>query len=272
MSRPGPRSPISTPGGSGGLSSGRGASTGPCSARTGRVAERVREALGFLPEDVVIGHVSRLAPEKNVMYLAEALRAVGSARPEVKFLFVGDGPARAELEAMMGPSARFVGYRSGEDLADHYAAADLFAFASLTETFGNVVLEALATGLPTVAVRAGGGRGDRPIGRIRHPGRARLARYRPGQGADRPRRRSGAPPRDGRLGPGLRARPDLGGDHGPAPRAVPNDRRPGGADRRPGGLSPDARRPRTPRGAPDRSRGPMPSGEVALSPATVARR
>ncbi len=116
----------------------------------------VRERLGFGPDDVVIGHVSRLAAEKNVMHLAEALRGVGAARPEVKFLIVGDGPARGELEARMGPKVRFVGYRSGEDLADHYAACDLFAFASVTETFGNVVLEALASGLPTVAIKAGG--------------------------------------------------------------------------------------------------------------------
>jgi glycosyltransferase involved in cell wall biosynthesis len=122
--------------------------------RPGRA--RVRETLGFGPDDVVIGHVSRLAAEKNVMHLAGALKAVGEARANVRFLFVGDGPARAELEAEMGPNARFVGYQGGEDLADHYAAADLFAFASLTETFGNVVLEALASGLPVVAVRAGG--------------------------------------------------------------------------------------------------------------------
>jgi glycosyltransferase involved in cell wall biosynthesis len=90
------------------------------------------------------------------MHLAEVLKAVGEGRPDVRFLFVGDGPAREELEREMGPNARFVGYQGGEDLADHYAAADLFAFASLTETFGNVVLEALASGLPVVAVRAGG--------------------------------------------------------------------------------------------------------------------
>jgi glycosyltransferase involved in cell wall biosynthesis len=122
--------------------------------RPGR--DPVREALGLTPDNVVIGHVSRLAPEKNVGYLAEALAIVGSARPNARFLFVGDGPERASLERLMGPNARFAGYRTGPDLADHYAAADIFAFASLTETFGNVVLEAMASGLPVVAVRAGG--------------------------------------------------------------------------------------------------------------------
>ncbi len=118
--------------------------------------ESIRTSLGFNPGDVVIGHVSRLAPEKNVGFLADALAIVGEARPSARFLFVGDGPERAGLERRMGPNARFAGYRSGDDLADHYAAADIFAFASLTETFGNVVLEAMAAGLPVVAVRAGG--------------------------------------------------------------------------------------------------------------------
>ncbi|WP_435016650.1 glycosyltransferase family 4 protein [Tundrisphaera sp. TA3] len=122
--------------------------------RPGR--DRVRAELGFGPDDAVIGHVSRLAAEKNVGELAEALDAVRRARPAVRFLFVGDGPARIDLQRRMGDGARFVGYRTGADLADHYAAADLFAFASRTETFGNVVLEALASGLPAVAIRAGG--------------------------------------------------------------------------------------------------------------------
>jgi len=118
--------------------------------------EAVRNRLGFAPDDVVIGYVSRIAAEKNIDYLADALVLVAETRPNVRFLFVGDGPARSALEARMGEHARFVGYRSGEDLADHYAAADLFAFTSLTETFGNVVLEAMASGLPVVALRAGG--------------------------------------------------------------------------------------------------------------------
>ncbi len=122
--------------------------------RPGRA--RVRRELGFEPDDVVIGHVSRLAPEKNAPYLAQALRAVIKVCPKVKFLIVGDGPERPVFEAALGDSARVVGYKSGEDLADHYAAADLFAFASVTETFGNVVLEALASGLPVAALKAGG--------------------------------------------------------------------------------------------------------------------
>ncbi len=122
--------------------------------RPGR--DDVRRALGFKPDEVVVAYVSRIAAEKNINYLVDALVTVVAARPGARFLFVGDGPERAELERRMGPHARFVGYRSGEDLADHYAAADLFAFSSLTETFGNVILEAMASGLPVVALRAGG--------------------------------------------------------------------------------------------------------------------
>jgi glycosyltransferase involved in cell wall biosynthesis len=116
----------------------------------------LRRTLGWSPEDVVITYVSRIAPEKNVDYLADAFAIVAARRPEVRILLVGDGPSRPALEQRIGAFARFAGYRQGEDLADHYATSDIFAFSSLTETFGNVVLEAMASGLPVVAVRAGG--------------------------------------------------------------------------------------------------------------------
>lgn len=120
--------------------------------------EALREELGFRADHVVIGHVSRLASEKNIEYLTEALEGVERVRPGVRLLIVGDGPERAEVERRLGDRARLVGYKTGDDLADHYAAADLFAFASRTETFGNVVLEAMSSGLPVVALAAGGPR------------------------------------------------------------------------------------------------------------------
>ena len=122
--------------------------------RPGR--DLVRKALGIRPNEVVIGHVSRLAVEKNVAYLTAALEQVAKARPGARILMVGDGPSRPEVEQRLGSAAHFAGYRSGDDLADHYAAADLFAFTSVTETFGNVLIEAMSSGLPVVALRAGG--------------------------------------------------------------------------------------------------------------------
>lgn len=134
--------------------------------RPGR--EAVRARLGIGPDDVLIGHVSRLAVEKNVDYLGQALAELGRMRPDSRFLIVGDGPARPELEATLGARATFAGYQTGSDLADSYSACDLFAFASVTETFGNVVLEAMASGLPVVAIRAGG------VGEIVHDGETGL--------------------------------------------------------------------------------------------------
>ena len=146
----------------------------------------IRRALGWSPEDTVIGYVSRIAPEKNVDYLADALAIVAARRPDVRMLMVGDGPSRAALERRLGASARFVGYKTGEDVADHYAAADIFAFSSLTETFGNVVLEAKASGLPVVALRAGGVGETVRHGRDRPPRRAHRAPRSPGRGACSP--------------------------------------------------------------------------------------
>jgi glycosyltransferase involved in cell wall biosynthesis len=98
----------------------------------------------------VLLHVGRLAAEKNVTLALCAFEAVRAREPSTRMVVVGDGPLRRRLEAEF-PDARFVGMQSGEALAAHYASADLFLFPSLSETFGNVTLEALASGLPVVA-------------------------------------------------------------------------------------------------------------------------
>jgi glycosyltransferase involved in cell wall biosynthesis len=102
------------------------------------------------PEDPVCIVVSRLAPEKNLELAFAAFAAIRNERPNARMVCVGDGPSAAAL-ARRHPEALFCGMRTGEDLAAHYASADLFLFPSLTETFGNVVSEALASGLPVVA-------------------------------------------------------------------------------------------------------------------------
>lgn len=110
----------------------------------------LRASWGVRPTDLVMACVGRLAVEKNLALLIESFRAVCQQRPGTRLLLVGDGPMRAQLQAAC-PEAVFAGQRSGEDLAAHYASADLFVFPSLTETFGNVTVEALASGLPVVA-------------------------------------------------------------------------------------------------------------------------
>ncbi|MFW3615029.1 glycosyltransferase family 4 protein [Billgrantia antri] len=97
-------------------------------------------------------YVGRLAAEKNLGLLRETLHAMRSARPDMAQVIVGDGPARRTLEKAL-PDVRFTGFISPEALARHYASADLFLFPSLSETWGNVVPEAMASGLAVVAYR-----------------------------------------------------------------------------------------------------------------------
>ena len=112
-----------------------------------------RTLTGNRPDKPLLLTVSRLAPEKSVGALARVLESV----PGCCLAIVGDGPQRAELERhFSGMDARFVGYLKGEDLAAAYASADAFVYASETETMGSVILEAMASGLPVVAPRAGG--------------------------------------------------------------------------------------------------------------------
>ena len=98
----------------------------------------------------VMLYVGRLAAEKNVALALRAFDAVRLRLPHARMVVVGDGPLRRKLEIDF-PKARFVGVQRDEALARHYASADLFLFPSLSETFGNVTLEALASGLPVVA-------------------------------------------------------------------------------------------------------------------------
>jgi glycosyltransferase involved in cell wall biosynthesis len=98
----------------------------------------------------VLLYVGRLAPEKNVALAFAAHRALARRALPARLVVVGDGPLRETLERQH-PDAIFAGPRRGEDLARHYASADVFLFPSLTDTFGNVVLEALASGLLVVA-------------------------------------------------------------------------------------------------------------------------
>jgi glycosyltransferase involved in cell wall biosynthesis len=112
--------------------------------------EQLRASWGAGPDDPVLIHVGRLAAEKNLACLAAAYEAARKRAPRTKLVLVGDGPERRSLQARF-PDAVFAGTRKGEDLAAHFASGDLFLFPSLTETYGNVTLEAMASGLAVVA-------------------------------------------------------------------------------------------------------------------------
>jgi glycosyltransferase involved in cell wall biosynthesis len=115
---------------------------------------QLRAAWGVRDNEPVVLYVGRLAPEKNVRMVFESFRVLAhranQRRCGARLVVVGDGPLRDTLRDEY-PEAIFTGPRRGEDLARHYASADLFLFPSLTDTFGNVVTEALSSGLLVIA-------------------------------------------------------------------------------------------------------------------------
>lgn len=116
----------------------------------------VRERYG-ITAPLLLLYVGRIAPEKDIQTLALAMQQLPeSMQSQVHWLVVGDGPLLPEMRAQAPYNVTFTGYKHGDELAQLYASADLFVFPSSTETFGNVVLEAMASGLPVLAVNEGG--------------------------------------------------------------------------------------------------------------------
>jgi glycosyltransferase involved in cell wall biosynthesis len=120
-----------------------------------RRSESFWERFGKTEGEVRLLYVGRISKEKDLDVLATAYRQLRDAGVRVKLLMVGDGPYAKALAEIL-PDAVFTGYLAGEDLANAYASADLFVFPSTTDTFGNVIIEAQASGLPVIVSDVGG--------------------------------------------------------------------------------------------------------------------
>ncbi len=119
---------------------------------TRRSDEMRKQLLAGRPDDsLLVLYVGRLAAEKRIDLLTKVAELEG-----VALTIVGDGEARSDLEMLFGERAYFTGYLFGEELAQAYASADLFAFTGTNETFGQVTMEAMASGLPALVPNAGG--------------------------------------------------------------------------------------------------------------------
>ena len=137
----------------------------------GRRSMAWRQALGIADREVVIGFVGRLVLEKGLDMVAAATAELKRRGVAHKQLVVGEGPTRARFEEQV-PDAIFTGFLSGEALATAFASADMLLNPSVTETFGNINIEAMASGIPVVAALASGSTciiNDRVTGRLVPP-------------------------------------------------------------------------------------------------------
>lgn len=119
-------------------------------------SSQIRTLLSIDEGTPVLLYVGRIAPEKGLDVLLRAAAVLNQSHTPFKLVVVGDGPTREKLAGEGIDNVVFLGYKTGRALQELYASADLFVFPSTTETFGNVVLEAMSSGLPVVAARAGG--------------------------------------------------------------------------------------------------------------------
>ena len=122
-----------------------------------RRSQALRDAWGVAPDGVAAIYLGRVAAEKNLPLAVRAFRALQQQRPDARFAWVGEGPELAGIQRA-NPDFVYCGLRRDEDLAAHFASADLFVFPSHSETFGNVTIEAMASGVATVAFRYGAAR------------------------------------------------------------------------------------------------------------------
>jgi glycosyltransferase involved in cell wall biosynthesis len=114
----------------------------------------LRASWGLGEHDLAVVYLGRIAAEKNLPLAIRAFREIETRRPDAKFVWVGEGPELAGIRAV-NPDFVYCGLRRDDDLAAHFASTDLFLFPSHSETFGNVTLEAMASGVATVAFRYG---------------------------------------------------------------------------------------------------------------------
>jgi glycosyltransferase involved in cell wall biosynthesis len=114
-----------------------------------------RQTRGIGVDEVAVSFISRLVSEKGLGVVSDVHSLLKSKGVSHRMIFVGDGPEKSKLQAMH-PDALFEGHLAGEELAVAYASSDIFLFPSETETFGNVTLEAMTSGLPVVVANATG--------------------------------------------------------------------------------------------------------------------
>ena len=115
-----------------------------------------RAALGVGPDDLLVTYIGRIAREKNLGLLLEAWETLAPERGAAKLVLVGRGPLEEEIRRRELPGVFVSGLLQGEALSTAYASADVFAFPSASETFGNSLLEAMSSGLPSLVAASGG--------------------------------------------------------------------------------------------------------------------